>query len=51
MISVGISPEIAQTMVQIGIYLSSVRTFSTLRDGLVFAQSSNKRGHAPQRQR
>jgi ribose transport system substrate-binding protein len=49
MILVGISPEIAQTMVQIGIDLSSIRTFSTLRDGLIFAQSSNKGGRAPQR--
>jgi ABC-type sugar transport system substrate-binding protein/anti-anti-sigma regulatory factor len=43
MILVGISPEIAQTMVQIGIDLSSLRTFSTLRDGLVFAQARKKR--------
>jgi anti-anti-sigma regulatory factor len=42
-ILVGISPEIAQTMVQIGIDLSSIRTFSTLRDGLVFAQARKKR--------
>jgi anti-anti-sigma regulatory factor len=43
MILVGISPEIAQTMVQIGINLSSIRTFSTLRDGLMFAQSRRTR--------
>ena len=48
MILVGISPEIAQTMVQIGIDLSSIRTFSTLRDGLVFAQSIKNRGRMPQ---
>jgi ribose transport system substrate-binding protein len=42
MILVGISPEIAQTMVQIGIDLSSIRTFSTLRDGLVFAQARRR---------
>jgi ABC-type sugar transport system substrate-binding protein/anti-anti-sigma regulatory factor len=46
MILVGISPEIAQTMVQIGIDLSSIRTFSTLRDGLTFAQSIDKHGRA-----
>jgi anti-anti-sigma factor len=51
MILVGISPEIAQTMVQVGIDLSSIRTFSTLRDGLVFAQSIDNSGRAPQRQR
>jgi ABC-type sugar transport system substrate-binding protein/anti-anti-sigma regulatory factor len=42
-ILVGISPEIAQTMVQIGIDLSSIRTFSTLRDGLIFAQAHKRR--------
>jgi ribose transport system substrate-binding protein len=51
MILVGISPEIAQTMVQIGIDLSSIHTFSTLRDGLVFAQSSTNHGRVSQRQR
>jgi anti-anti-sigma regulatory factor len=48
LILVGISPEIAQTMVQIGIDLSSVRTFSTLRDGLIFAQSIDNHGRAAQ---
>jgi len=49
MILVGISPEIAQTMVQLGIDLSSIRTFSTVRDGLVFTQAMHKRGPAPRR--
>jgi ribose transport system substrate-binding protein len=33
-ILVGISPEVAQTIVQLGIDLSSIRTSSTLKDGL-----------------
>jgi anti-anti-sigma regulatory factor len=33
-ILVGISPEVAQTIVQLGIDLSSIRTCSTLKDGL-----------------
>jgi anti-anti-sigma factor len=44
MILVGISPEIAQTMVQIGIDLSSIRTCSTMREGLAFAQAMDSRG-------
>lgn len=39
---VGISPEIAQTMVQLGIDLSGISTFSSLRDGLRFAQSRDQ---------
>jgi anti-anti-sigma regulatory factor len=39
LILVGISPEIAQTIVQLGIDLSSIRTCSTMREGLVYAQS------------
>jgi ABC-type sugar transport system substrate-binding protein/anti-anti-sigma regulatory factor len=51
MILVGISPEIAQTMVQLGIDLSGMRTFSTIREGLAFAQALRKRGPAPLRRR
>lgn len=44
MILVGISPELAQTIVQIGMDLSRIRTFSTVREGLIFAQSMGARG-------
>jgi ABC-type sugar transport system substrate-binding protein/anti-anti-sigma regulatory factor len=50
MILVGISPEIAQTMVQLGIDLSGIRTFSTIREGLAFAQAIDRRRRVPQRQ-
>jgi rsbT co-antagonist protein RsbR len=36
-ILVGISPEVAQTIVQLGIDLSSIQTRSTLKDGLRLA--------------
>jgi ribose transport system substrate-binding protein len=39
MILVGVSPEVAQTMVQLGVDLSSIRTCGTMQDGLAFAQS------------
>jgi ABC-type sugar transport system substrate-binding protein/anti-anti-sigma regulatory factor len=51
MILVGISPEIAQTIVQLGIDLSSIRTCSTMREGLVYAQSMNGQSRAPLRRR
>jgi ribose transport system substrate-binding protein len=51
MILVGISPEIAQTIVQLGVDLSSIITFSTMREGLRFAQSMNANGHMPRRRR
>jgi rsbT co-antagonist protein RsbR len=51
MILVGISPEIAQTMVQLGIDLAGMRTFSTIREGLAFAQALRGRGLAPLRRR
>jgi ABC-type sugar transport system substrate-binding protein/anti-anti-sigma regulatory factor len=44
MILVGISPEIAQTIVQLGIDLSSIRTCSTMREGLLYAQSMHNGG-------
>jgi ABC-type sugar transport system substrate-binding protein/anti-anti-sigma regulatory factor len=44
MILVGISPELAQTMVQLGMDLSSILTFSTMREGLIFAQSMDGPG-------
>lgn len=43
-ILVGVSPELAHTIVQLGIDLSSLRTFSTMSAGLAFAQST--RAHA-----
>jgi ABC-type sugar transport system substrate-binding protein/anti-anti-sigma regulatory factor len=51
MILVGISPELAQTMVQLGMDLSRILTFSTVRDGLLYAQSIDGRGHTRLRQR
>jgi anti-anti-sigma factor len=39
-ILVGIAPEVAQTIVQLGVDLSSIITRSTLKDGLQFAMSS-----------
>jgi ribose transport system substrate-binding protein len=51
MILVGISPELAQTIVQIGMDLSRIRTFSTVREGLIFAQSMDARRHMPLGQR
>ncbi len=51
MILVGISPEIAQTIVQLGVNFSTITTFSTMREGLAFAQSMNGRVHAPRRRR
>jgi ABC-type sugar transport system substrate-binding protein/anti-anti-sigma regulatory factor len=41
MILVGISPDIAQTIVQLGIDVSGLRTFSTLQTGLQYAQGGN----------
>jgi ribose transport system substrate-binding protein len=40
---VGVSPEIAQTIVQLGINLSGVQTFSTMRAGLAFAMAHRGR--------
>lgn len=45
-ILVGISPELAQTMVQLGIDLSGILTFSTIREGLIFAQAAGARERA-----
>jgi anti-anti-sigma factor len=39
-ILVGIAPEVAQTIVHLGVDLSSIITRSTLKDGLQFAMSS-----------
>jgi len=38
----GISPAIAQTIVHLGIDLSSVRTKATLQDAMIFAMKQNK---------
>ncbi|MFO7168489.1 MAG: substrate-binding domain-containing protein [Chloroflexota bacterium] len=49
-ILVGISPEIAQTIVQLGIDFSGIHTFSSMREGLIFAQTIGRRGQGqPQR--
>jgi anti-anti-sigma regulatory factor len=45
-ILVGISPELAQTMVQLGIDLSGILTFSTMRAGLAFARAAGAQGLA-----
>lgn len=34
----GIRPDVAQTLVSIGIHLNEVKSFSTLQDGIAFAQ-------------
>ena len=39
----GISPAIAQTIVHLGIDLSSIRTKATLQDAMIFAMRENKR--------
>ena len=39
----GISPAIAQTIVHLGIDLSSIRTKATLQDAMIFAMKQNKR--------
>jgi ribose transport system substrate-binding protein len=39
---VGISPEVAQTIVQLGVDLSSIVTRSTVQDGLAYAASNGK---------
>ncbi len=39
----GISPAIAQTIVHLGIDLSSIKTKSTLQDAMIFAMKQNKR--------
>jgi rsbT co-antagonist protein RsbR len=38
----GISPAIAQTIVHLGIDLSSIRTKATLQDAMIFAMRQNK---------
>lgn len=44
---VGVSPELANTIVQLGIDFSSLMTFSTMSAGLAFAQSLRKRSARP----
>ncbi len=39
----GISPAIAQTIVHLGIDLSTIRTKATLQDAMIFAMKQNKR--------
>ena len=39
----GISPAIAQTIVHLGIDLSSIKTKATLQDAMIFAMKQNKR--------
>jgi rsbT co-antagonist protein RsbR len=39
----GISPAIAQTIVHLGIDLSSIRTKATLQDAMIYAMKQNKR--------
>jgi len=39
----GISPAIAQTIVHLGIDLSSIRTKATLQDAMIFAMKQNRR--------
>lgn len=39
----GISPAIAQTIVHLGIDLTSIRTKSTLQDAMIYAMNQNKR--------
>jgi len=39
----GIRPSVAQTLVSLGVDLASIRTFSTLRDGLRFCMRGEKR--------
>jgi len=38
----GISPAIAQTIVHLGIDLSSIRTKATLQDAMIYAMKQNK---------
>ena len=44
-ILVGISPEIAQTVVQLGLDLSSIEAFSTLQVGIEHAMDRLRKAH------
>jgi ABC-type sugar transport system substrate-binding protein len=48
-ILVGISPEVAQTLVQLGIDLSSIPTYSSLQFGLEYARASVNKRKTPAR--